>query len=157
MLRHDQDRQHLLLVQVGEQLVYLERQKAFLWHCLQIAVKAVYDHDGGVSLDYASTDERSELAGRHLCRIDLMQYDIAGLEQRAEFHSDPPCPFDNALGALVERVDGGALALFCRMVCDAERHRGFPGPGRTDEQRAGAAAQAAAEQRIELLRAAAND
>ena len=80
MLGHDQDRQNALLVQVGEQLVYLEREKAFLRHRLQIAVEAVDDDDGGVSLDDASTDERSELAGRHLCRIDLMQYDIAGLE-----------------------------------------------------------------------------
>ena len=145
MLRHDQDRQHSLLVQIGEQLVYLERQKPFLRHCLQIAVEAVYNDDRGVSLDDASTDKRSELAGRHLCRIDLMQYDIAGLEQRAEFHSDPPCPFDNALGALVERVDGGAFDLFCRMVCDAEGHRGFPASGRADEERAGAVAKTTAE------------
>src|ERR1700732_4190386 len=101
MLRHNQDRQHPMLVQVGEQLVYLERQKAFLRHCLQIAVEAVYDDDSSISLNHASTDERSELTRRHLCRIDLMQDDITRREQRGELHSDPACPLDDAFGALV--------------------------------------------------------
>ena len=86
-----------------------------------------------------------------------MQDDITRREQLDELHADPPCPLDNALGALVKRIDGGALALFGRIVGNAESDRGLPGSGRADEQSAGAAAQAAAEQRIELLRAAAND
>src|SRR4030088_207501 len=157
MLCHNQDRQNPMLVQVGEQLVYLERQKAFLRHGLQIAVEAVDDDDGGVPLDDTSADERSELAGRHLCGIDLMQGDTTGRDQRADLHSDPACPLNNALGALVKSVEGGTLALSCRIVRDAESDRGLPRSGRTDEQRAGAAAQAAAEQQVELLRAAAND
>src|ERR1700730_9724783 len=72
MLCHNQDRQNPLLVQIGEQLVYLERQKAFLRHGLQIAVKAVDNDDGGVPLGDASADKRCELAGRHLCGINLM-------------------------------------------------------------------------------------
>src|SRR5260370_11236597 len=151
MLCHDQDRQHSVLVQIGEQLVYLESQKAFLRHCLQVAVEAVDDDDGGVPLGDASTDERSELTGRHLCGIDLMQDDITGRDQRADLHSNPACPLDNALGAFVKSVEGGALALFCRVVCDAESDRGLPGPSRADEQRSGAAAQATTEQRVELL------
>ena len=59
----------------------------------------------------ASADERGELAGRHLCGIDLMQDDITGRDQRAELHSDPACPLDDAFGALVKSVEGGALAL----------------------------------------------
>jgi len=77
--------------------------------------------------------------------------------QRAELHPDPAGPFKDAFGALVKRVEGGALALSCRIVRDAESHRGLAGPGRADEERAGAAPQTAAEQRIELIRAAAND
>src|ERR1700731_3908295 len=154
MLCHNQDRQNSMLVQIREQLVYLERQKAFLWHGLQIAVEAVDDDDGGVPLSDASADERSELAGRHLCGINLMQNDFTGRDERRDLHSDPACPLNNAPGALIKSVDGGALAMFCRIVRDAESDRGLPGSGRTDEQRAGAATQAAAEQHVELLRAA---
>src|SRR6267142_2212227 len=146
MLCHNQDRQNFMLVQIGEQLMYLERQKAFLRHGLQIAVKAVDNDDGGVPLGDASADKRCELAGRHLRGINLMQGDITGRDQRANLHSDPACPLNNALGALVKSVEGGALALFCRIVREAESDRGLPGSSRTDEQRTGAAAQAASEQ-----------
>src|ERR1700750_2045158 len=106
MLRQDQDRQYSLLVQEGKQLVYLERQKAFLRHRLQIAVKAVDDDDGGVTLGYGSTDERSEFAGRHLRGIDLMQGDVIRRDQRADLHSDPACPLDDAFGAFVKGEEG---------------------------------------------------
>ncbi len=68
----------------------------------------------------ASTDERSELARRHLCGIDLMQGDITGRDERADLYPDPTCPLDDALGPLVKGEEGGALALFYRIVCDAE-------------------------------------
>src|ERR1700730_3143240 len=157
MLRHNQDRQNPMLVQERKQLVYLERQTAFVRQGLQIAVEAVDNDDGGVSLGDASADERSKLAGRHFCVIDLLHGDITGRDQRGDLHSDPACPLDDALGALVKSVEGGTLALFCGIVDDAESDRGLPRSGRADEQRAGAAAQAAAEQQVELLRAAAND
>src|ERR1700720_1971894 len=157
MLCHNQDRQNPLLVQIGEQLVYLEHQKAFLRPAPQLAVKAVDNDHGGVPLGDASADKRCEPAGRHLRGINLMQDDITGRDQRADLHSDPACPLNNALGALVKSVEGGALALFCYIVREAESDRGLPRSSRTDEQRAGAAAQAAAEQQVELLRAAATD
>ena len=59
MLGRDQDRQHSLLVQVGEQLVYLKRQKAFLGHRLQIAVKAV-DRD---RTDLLAVDRAAHVIG----------------------------------------------------------------------------------------------
>jgi hypothetical protein len=40
-------------------------------------------------------------------RIDLMQGDIIGCDQRAGLHSDPACPLDNALGARL--TSGGGL------------------------------------------------
>jgi hypothetical protein len=47
MLSHDDDGEHTLLIQIGEELVEVRRQKALFRHRVQVAIEAVDDDDLG--------------------------------------------------------------------------------------------------------------
>ena len=86
-----------------------------------------------------------------------MQLHFLRCNEWADFHAKASGPLPDAFGAFVKRVEGRARTPLGCAVGDAERDRGFTGPGRTDEQRAGASPQSAAKQRVELRRTARND
>src|SRR5215207_8416692 len=83
-LRQDQDGDHALLVQVGDQLMHLQDHELLVGHGVQVSAQAVdHDHPSAPVLDRVP-HFAGELTGREIGRVDLLQAEPALLDVRRE-------------------------------------------------------------------------
>ena len=148
VLGQHQQRDHPLLVQVGQQLVHLQHEVLLAGHALQVGVQAV-DHDEArsVPLDRMA-DMVGELARRHLGRVDLAQGELAP-DERAQVHAERRGAGQQRGHPLVEQEVRGPRAPAQRRHQRADGRGGLAGAGRADQQHVGAGAEAAAQHLVE--------
>src|SRR3954447_25742982 len=152
-LRHDQQGQHPLLIEVGEQLVQMEQEEALLGHGVLIAVQAVDHHDPGAPLDRAA-DVVGELSRRELGRVHPADRDPAFLEVAAEAETQPLGPADPGIRRFVEGIDHSALPSARRRRDVLRRQGRLADAGRAEEHDAGPAVDAAAQHGVQLRKTA---
>ena len=97
-----------------------------------------------------------ELPGRDGSRVDLLEQHLARAETLLEIHADAGGARQQGGLGLIEQKGGGMIAALRRGGGVLQRDRRFARPGRPDQQRAAAALDAPAEQRIQPVHAAAN-
>src|SRR5919197_433190 len=104
MLGHDQNRQHVVLIEEREQLMDFKRQKTLLRHGLQIAIETVDYDDLCIPLVHSAANQCSKLARRHFGGVDLMEVHNALCDQLADLHSQSTGPLRDAFGTFVESI-----------------------------------------------------
>src|SRR5215471_9949030 len=136
--------------QEGEELVKLCREEVLLRHGSVEPAQAVDDDQARVLLLDRATDLEDELAGGELGRVDRPHEDAPLLGEALERLAHRRAAHEESREALLEDVDGGALAP------DGRRHRvlagddGLAGPRRPEEERRRSAVEPSAQQRVEL-------
>ena len=138
------------LPEVGQQLVQLDDQEALLGHGVEVAVQAVDDDDGGAAVLDGPADGVGELARRQLGRVDLLHGHAPGVDVLPQVDPQAGGAGQQRVEALVEDEQRRVLAALGRRRHELRGQRRLAGPGRADDQRAGAALDAAAEQGVQL-------
>ena len=132
----------------------MQQQEPLLRHSIQIAVETVDDQDAGlVALD-GIAHERGELAWLELRRIDLPHQDLPLVGELLQRHPQRRGAIEETGQALLEDEHGRLLAALRRPDRVLRRERRLAGAGRTHDQRARTAVDAAAEHFVERRHAA---
>src|SRR6267378_2001119 len=149
-LRQRQDGEHAALPEIGEQLVELDDEELLLGHRREKAVQAVDDEDARAASFHLFAHPIHHLTRRHLGRIDLLDAQLGGRDHLRYPHPQRFRARRERVDALVEGVDGGGLAASRggRRILRGQ-HR-LARAGGTDEERAGPAIEAAAQEGVQL-------
>ena len=113
MLRQHQDGQDATLTEIAQQFVHLQNQEALIRHRVEVAVKAIDDHDLSVSVLNAAPHGVGELARSHFSRINLLNIDQAFVEVLFEWQTQRLCARGHRAASFVEGKDHGALVSSC--------------------------------------------
>ena len=143
-----------LTVEVQQQLVHVQDQGVLFGHGRLVAIDAVDDHGLDVALVDAATNPVGELAGGQFSGIHLFDQQIAAVLQSLQIDTDVFHALEQQAQFLVENEQGGFFTPGHGGGCEDHGNEGFAGTGRTENQRAGAGFNPAAEQRVHFRDAA---
>ena len=150
MLRIDEEGHHAPLAEIGEEFVHLEQQLLFLRHGGHIAVQAV-DHDhADAAFLHLVPDARGKFAGRDFGRVDLLDRQAALIDMAGDIQAEGVGPGQQCADALVKFEQGAWFAPFAGGIEILQGDGGLARPGRSGDQRAGAAHRATAQQGVEF-------
>ena len=154
MLCQGDQRSDALLVEEREQLVHADEWSIRAGNRIEVPVQRVDHHQPYVLALDEVPDPVRELPGRADAWLDLFHHQMPGGDSLRGVHAECVAAGQERGSSLVEQEHrgfrgriGGAAQILCG-------DRRFPGAGRSDEQRGRAPGEAAAEQRIELRKAA---
>ena len=132
----------------------VQRQQPLARHGIQVAGQRI-DHDDATPLFFDfSADEMRELSWRQLRGVHLAQGEFACVHHFLHVESQPGGALDKRSDALIEEKDAGMLAPLGRRARVLRGERGLPRPRRSEEERARAAGEPAAQQLVQQRQAA---
>ena len=157
MLGHEHQGHHAAVVQIGEQLVELDDERALLRHGGEQPVQAVDDHHARVIALHAPAHALDELAGRELRGVDLLERDAPAFQVRPQGEAERIRANEGRAVLLIEEVDHRVLSAGGGAGRVLGGHDGFSGPRRAHQQGARPPDQASAQEGVELGHAALDD
>ncbi len=141
---------------VGEQLVKLNREEAFVGHGVHVAVEAVDDDDLCVILFNGLADNGGEFAGRYFGGIHLLDAHLALLQTLREAYAEAARARFKCLHGFIERKYSRMVAALGRGDGVLDGDCGFADARGTEKERARSAVGSSAEEGVEFLDAAFN-